>query len=114
MDFVEVAVLVFIWGIFGFNLIKKYKKSKKDNRNRLLEQLKDFDFWVDGLRNIGILLFITGMIAGISVVKHIGAYLLVAGWLLGSIVLLEKNKKRGAAGIVVAILFGLVYYLIWF
>jgi hypothetical protein len=113
MDFVEITILVLIWGIFGFNIIKVYNKAKKEKRNQVFDY-KNFEFWEESMRLIGILLFISGLIAGIALVKHIGAYLLASGWLLSGILLLKENKKRGALIMMVAVLFGVIYYLIWF
>ncbi|WP_077620546.1 hypothetical protein [Bacillus sinesaloumensis] len=113
MDFVEIGVLVAIWGMFGFNIFKEYKKTKKENRRQLFN-VKEFEFWEESMRIMGILLFVSGLIIGISLVKHIGAYLLVAGWLLSGIILLGKRNNRGYIIMAVALLFGFIYYLIWF
>lgn len=113
MDFVEIAILVLIWGIFGVNVVRVYKKGKKEKRNQIFDY-KNFEFWEESMRLIGILLFISGLIADISLVKHIGAYLLAGGWLLSGILLLQENRKRGVLIMMVAVLFGVIYYLIWF
>nr|WP_309100442.1 hypothetical protein [Fredinandcohnia onubensis] len=113
MDFVEIAILVLIWGIFGVNVVKVYNKAKKEKRNRIFDY-KNFEFWEESMRIIGILLFISGLIADIALVKHIGAYLLASGWLLSGILLMKENKNRGALITMVAVLFGVIYYLIWF
>ncbi len=113
MDFVEIAILVLIWGIFGFNVIKVYNKAKKEKRHPFFD-IKNYQFWEESMRIIGILLFISGLIADIALVKHIGAYLLASGWFLSGILLLEENKKRGVLIMMVAVLFGALYYLIWF
>ncbi|MFS0862898.1 hypothetical protein [Fredinandcohnia sp. 179-A 10B2 NHS] len=114
MDIVEILVFAAIWGMFIFHVVKEYRKSKKDKRKNLRHLLKELDFWVEGLRLGGILLFFSGFISDVHILKHLGVGILCSGWFLSGVVTWGVSKKKSLIIMILAVGFGFVYYLLWF
>lgn len=105
MDIIDIIFLLILWGSVPVLYVIKYLKLNFNERVKAKQEFKNpSTYFVDGIKILGVLVFFSGIIMSVNLLKHTGAIIFIISWFSTGIELLNSSRKGGFLFISTAII----------